>query len=73
MKLTEQTGWLSGVEWINGTTQILVDTLIKSCDSGDYKEVVYVFKYTGDPSTLNALANNHKPAKVRITVELEED
>lgn len=73
MKLTEQTGWLSGVEWIDGTTQILVDTLIRSYDSGDDEMVVYRFKYTGDKYMLNDLANNHKPTKVRITVEILDD
>lgn len=47
--------------------------LIRSYDSGDDEMVAYSFKYTGDKYMLNDLANNHKPTKVRITVEILDD
>lgn len=51
----------------------LDDGMYSDGKSGDDEMVAYSFKYTGDKYMLNDLANNHKPTKVRITVEILDD
>lgn len=72
MTLTETTGRISGYEVINGQLNIIINTYVKSYETGQLEEVSYTFPFTGDTKQANTLLNDpsYQYKEVKITIEI---
>ena len=72
MKLTETKGRIYGYEVTNGQINIIVNTFIKSYETGQLEEVSYTFPFAGGTKQANALINDpsYQNKDVKITIEI---
>lgn len=72
MTLTEIKGRIYGYEVTNGQINIIVNTFIKSYETGQLEEVSYTFPFAGDIKQANALINapSYQYKEVKITIEI---
>jgi len=72
MTLTETKGRIYGYEVTNGQINIIVNTFIKSYETGQLEEVSYTFPFDGDTKQANALINDpsYQYKEVKITIEI---
>lgn len=72
MKLTETKGRIYGFEVTNGQLNIIINTFVKSYETGQLEEVSYTFPFAGDAKQANTLINDpsYPYKEVKITIEI---
>ena len=72
MTLTETKGRIYGYEVTNGQLNIIINTFVKSYETGQLEEVSYTFPFAGDTKQANAFINDpsYQYKDVKITIEI---
>lgn len=72
MKLIETRGRIYGYEVTNGQLNIIINTFVKSYETGQLEEVSYRFPFSGDTKQANTLINDpsYQYKEVKISIEI---